>query len=96
MEAVTGYRIEAADGEIGHVEGFILDDANWAIRYMEVATRNWWPGKKVLVSPSWIGRVSWTNSTVYFRLSREAIQTGPEFDRSAPISMVIVEDRVSR
>jgi hypothetical protein len=50
-EAVTGYGIEAADGEIGHVEGFVLDDESWAIRYMEVATRNWWPGKKVLVSP---------------------------------------------
>lgn len=93
MEAVTGYRIEAADGEIGHVEGFILDDANWAIRYMEVATRNWWPGKKVLISPSWIGRVSWTNSTVYVGLSREAIQTGPEFDESAPINREY-EDRL--
>jgi hypothetical protein len=92
-EAVTGYRIEAADGEIGHVEGFVLDDANWAIRYMEVATKNWWPGKKVLVSPSWIRRVSWTDSTVYVGLSREAIQTGPKFDESAPITREY-EDRL--
>src|ERR1039458_279431 len=48
-EAVTGYNIEAADGEIGHVDGFVVDDEAWAIRYIEVATRNWWPGKKVLV-----------------------------------------------
>ena len=50
-EAVTGYYIEAADGEIGHVDGFVVDDEAWAIRYVEVATKNWWPGKKVLVSP---------------------------------------------
>jgi hypothetical protein len=92
-EAVTGYSIEATDGEIGHVDGFILDDTTWAIRYMEIATRNWWPGKKVLVSPAWIRRVSWTDSTVYVGLSREAIKTGPEFDRSAPITREY-EDRL--
>lgn len=61
---VIGYHIQALDGEIGHVEDFIVDDANWAIRYMVVDTRNWWPGKKVLVSPQWIKAVSWgsTNS----------------------------------
>jgi hypothetical protein len=85
-EAVTGYTIQASDGEIGHVDGFVLDDETWNIRYMEVATRNWWPGKKVLVSPSWIERVSWTDSTVYVGLSRQAIQSGPEFDKSAPIT----------
>jgi len=52
-DAVTGYYIEASDGEIGYVEGFLLDDESWAIRYIEVATRNWWPGRKVLVSPAY-------------------------------------------
>jgi hypothetical protein len=85
-EAVTGYSIEAADGEIGHVEGFVVDDEAWAIRYIEVATRNWWPGKKVLVSPAWIERVSWTDSKVYAGLTREAIQNAPEYIESAPIT----------
>jgi hypothetical protein len=85
-EAVTGYNIEAADGEIGHVDGFIVDDEAWAIRYMEVATRNWWPGKKVLVSPAWIERVSWADSNVYVGLSREAIQNAPEYVESVPIT----------
>jgi hypothetical protein len=85
-EAVTGYSIEAADGEIGHVNGFVVDDEAWAVRYMEVATRNWWPGKKVLVSPAWIERVSWTDSKVYVGLSRDAIQNGPEYVESTPIT----------
>jgi hypothetical protein len=84
--AVTGYYIEAADGEIGHLSGFVVDDNAWAIRYIEVSTRNWWPGKKVLVSPSWIDRVSWTDSKVYVRLAREAIKNGPEYAESVPIS----------
>ena len=85
-EAVTGYHIEAADGEIGHVDGFVVDDEAWAIRYIEVATRNWWPGKKVLVSPAWIERVSWEDSKVYVGLSREAIKNGPEYVESMPIT----------
>jgi hypothetical protein len=85
-EAVTGYNIEAADGEIGHVDGFVVDEEPWAIRYIEVATRNWWPGKKVLVSPAWIERVSWADSKVYVGLSREAIKDAPEYVESMPIT----------
>lgn len=85
-ESVTGYHVEAVDGEIGHVEGFVMDDASWAIRYVEVATRNWWPGKRVLVSPAWIELVSWTDSKVYVGLTREAIKNGPEYTEPAPIT----------
>jgi len=86
IQAVTGYRIEAADGDIGHVDGFVLDDETWDIRYMEVVTRNWLPGKKVLVAPSWIQRVSWSDSKVYVGLTCDALQTAQEFDKSAPIT----------
>ena len=85
-EAVTGYHIEAADGELGHVDGFVLDDEAWAIRYIVVATRNWWPGRNVLISPSWIERVSWADSKVCVGLSLDAIKSGPEFVESVPIT----------
>jgi hypothetical protein len=85
-EAVTGYHVGATDGEIGHVDGFVVDDEAWAIRYIEVATRNWLPGKKVLVSPAWIERVSWADSKVYTGLSQEAIKNGPEYLVSRPIT----------
>lgn len=78
-DAVTGHHIQATDGEIGHVEDFILDDETWAIRYLVIDTRNWWPGKKVLVSPEWIERVSWTESKVFVKLSREDIKASPEY-----------------
>jgi hypothetical protein len=93
IDAVTGYYLEATDGEIGHVNGFLLDDKRWAIRYMEVATRNWWPGKKVLVSPRWIQRVSWTESKVFIRLTRDVIQKGPEYTESQPLTREY-EDRL--
>lgn len=46
---VSGHHVHATDGEIGHAEDFLLDDATWAIRYFVIDTKNWWPGKKVLV-----------------------------------------------
>jgi hypothetical protein len=76
---VTGHHIQAADGEIGHVEDFIIDDETWAIRYLIIDTRNWWPGKKVLVSPQWIERVSWIESKVFVNLTRETIRQSPEY-----------------
>jgi hypothetical protein len=85
-EAVTGYSIGAADGEIGHLDGFVVDDEAWAVRYIDVATRNWWPGKKVLVSPAWIERVSWAKSEIFVGLTREAIKNAPEYIESRPIT----------
>ena len=82
---VTGYYIEATDGDIGHVDDFIVDTAAWAIRYMLVDTRNWWPGKKVLVSPEWINEVSWPDSRVYVDMSKEAIKSAPEYDPNQPV-----------
>src|SRR5262245_24375182 len=82
---VTGYCIEATDGDIGHVEDFLVDDREWAIRYMIVDTRNWWPGRKVIVSPEWINRVSWPDSRVYVDMSREGVKTAPEYDPDRPL-----------
>jgi sporulation protein YlmC with PRC-barrel domain len=82
---VIGYYLEATDGDLGHVDDFTVDDREWAIRYMVVDTRNWWPGKKVLVSPEWIREVSWPDSRVYVDLSREGIKSAPEFDPARPL-----------
>ncbi len=81
--AVSGYNIEALDGEIGHVSDFVIDDDNWTIRYLIVSTGNWWPGKKVLISPEWIQRVSWIDSKVFVKLTREAVKQSPEFTDDA-------------
>jgi uncharacterized protein YrrD len=90
---VMGYHIEATDGEIGHVEDFIVDDESWALRYMIVDTVNWWPGKKVVVAPEWITGVSWSNSRVSVNLSREKIKNAPEYDPRTMVSRDF-EDRL--
>ncbi len=76
---VSGHHIQASDGDIGHVEDFIIDDETWAIRYLVIDTRNWWPGKKVLVATQWIESVSWSELKVFVNLTREAIRQSPEY-----------------
>jgi uncharacterized protein YrrD len=83
---VTGYHLQALDGEIGHVADFIIDDETWAIRYLIINTGNWWPGRQVLVSPHWIERVSWSESKVFFNLSRDTIKESPEYTEESLIT----------
>jgi hypothetical protein len=83
---VTGHHIQALDGEIGHVEDFIIDDETWAIRYLVIDTKNWWAGKSVLISPQWIERVSWGELKVFVNLSREIIKESPEYTAKSLIT----------
>lgn len=82
---VIGYHIQALDGEIGHVETFLVDDASWRIHYLVVDTRNWLPGKKVLIAPEWIEKFVWKESKVFVDLTTEQIQESPEYDDSFPV-----------
>jgi len=84
--AVSGYHVQATDEEIGHIEDFVIDDETWKIRYLVVDTRNWWPGKNVLLSPEWIDRVSWSDRKVFVNLPKEAIKEAPEFSKDQPIT----------
>jgi hypothetical protein len=83
--AVMGYHIHARDGDIGHVQGFLVDDYLWAVRYLIVNTSNWWVGHQVLVSPEWIQDVSWSDSKVTIDLDRQAIKDAPAYDEGALI-----------
>jgi hypothetical protein len=83
---VFGYRLHASDGDIGHVDDFIVNDADWAIRYLVVDTHDWLAGKKVLISPWWVHEIRWEESRFHLGISRDAIRESPEYDFSRPVS----------
>jgi hypothetical protein len=83
---VIGYKIHATDGQIGHVEDFIISDEDWVIRYLVADTRNWLPGRSVLVSPEWVTDISWEGQEVRMDVSKETIEDSPPFDPSAPVN----------
>jgi hypothetical protein len=84
-EAITGYYIHASDGEIGHIEGFLLRDADWSIPYVIVDTKNWWPGKKVLISPQSIREIDFTGQLVNLNIKRQTVKDSPPYDSSTII-----------
>jgi hypothetical protein len=90
---VLGYDILASDGEIGHVSDFILDEDEWSVRAAVAATRNWLPGKHVLVPVSRLDEVDWSEERLEVRMTREEIKKGPEYDPHKPIN-VELEARV--
>ena len=77
---VSGYHIQAKDGEIGQVTDFLFDDENWAVRHLVVDTGTWLPGRKVLVAPPWIERIDWAERKVYVALTQESVRQSPSFD----------------
>ena len=89
--AVIGYHIHAEDGDIGHVQGLLVDEDTWAIRYIIVDTGNWWAGHQVLVSPEWIRDLSWPDSELLVDLTRQQIKDAPAYDPEVPFDRELEE-----
>ena len=85
IEAVTGYNIHATDGEIGHVEDFLVEEVDWSIHYLVVDTKNWWPAKKVLISPRSARTIDWSSKLVNLDVSRQKVKDSPEYDASVTV-----------
>ena len=92
VSEVTGYRVHAVDGEIGHVENLMLDDTDWSVPYLIVDTRNWWFGRRVLISPLAVKRIDWSDRHVELNLTRERVQASPPWDPLAAFN----DDYVTR
>lgn len=77
---VTGYYIRAKDDDIGHVEDLVVSAADWTLPFLIVDTRNWWPGRHVLVPTGAIERIAWSERLVRLDRTRQEIQESPEYD----------------
>jgi hypothetical protein len=86
LDDVLGYGIRAVDGDIGHVDDLVADDAVWTIRYLIADTRNWLPGRKVLLSPEWIERISWSSRDVTVDMTQQQVKDSPEYEPTAAVN----------
>ncbi|HLY54652.1 MAG TPA: PRC-barrel domain-containing protein [Stellaceae bacterium] len=85
IAAVTGYHVHATDGDIGHLEDFLVDDAGWLIRYITVDTGTWWPGQRVLISPRSVRTIDWAERLVRLDVPRQKVKDSPPYDRAATV-----------
>ncbi len=82
--AVTGYHVHALDGDIGHVDGMLIDPRNWAIRFLILNTSNWWVGHQVMIATRLVRDIRWGDSKMSIALTREAIKGSHVYDDSQP------------
>jgi hypothetical protein len=74
--AVHGYRLEASDGNIGHVSDFLMDTQSWTLPRLVIKT-GWLPGKEVEIPTSKVDRISYDESTVFVNLTGTAVERSP-------------------
>jgi hypothetical protein len=90
LNLIQGFHVHATDGDIGHVDDFLLEESSWQIRYLVVDTTNWLGGKWVAVSPSSVTRIDWSNREVYVSLTRAQIRDSPSMEEAQVPSYELV------
>ncbi len=77
---VTGYHVHATDGNIGHVENFLVDSESWGVRYLIVDTSNWWVGQHVLLAPYAVKDVDWPGHRIQLDVTRDKVKSSPSWN----------------
>jgi len=80
VRELSGYHILATDGKIGHVDDFIIEQDDCRLRHLIVDTRNWLPGRRVLVEPEMVTGIEFRRKTISVNVNRQGIRGAPEFD----------------
>lgn len=86
LQDVLGYHISARDAEVGHLDDLIVDAATWTIRQIVVDTRNWIPGRRVLISPDSVSEIDWAERKVLVDRYAQEIRNSADYDPGAPIN----------
>ena len=85
-KTILGFKIEAIDGDIGHVSDLFFDDEHWVIRYIVVKTGGWLNRKEVLLSPIGVASFDWSGQGIRVRHTIEEVQNSPDVDTHMPLS----------
>jgi len=70
---LVNYEVCATDGEMGRLEGFILDEASWHLGYLDVKTGDWLHSRSVLIPTRWVKSISWADLRIDLHHSRDGI-----------------------
>lgn len=71
--AVRGYHIKATDGDLGHVDSFLIGSQDWQIHTIVVKTGIWNLGKEIHLFPEEIESIDYENSAVEVRFSKDSL-----------------------
>jgi hypothetical protein len=77
---MRGFHIVATDGEVGHVDDFLIDEASKIMRYLVVDTSNWIGGKTVVIAGTAIERIDSPAKKIFVALTRLEVERAPSVE----------------
>ncbi len=86
LKEVTDYSVTIDDERIGKVDGFLVEDSTWALRYLIADTGKWLSHHRVVLPPSLIKEISWADHAVALNVSKEALEQAPAYDDNGPLT----------
>ena len=75
----TGFHLHASDGEIGHVDDFLIGEESWRIRYLLVDTSNWIGGRSVIVLTDAVTGIDRDRGALQVAATREEVRSSQPF-----------------
>ena len=86
IKKISGHKLAASNGEIGHIKDFYFDDKTWAVRYLVVDTGGWLDDRLVLLAPHALGKFDQLEKILPVNLTRQQIENSPSIDAHRPVS----------
>lgn len=79
---IRGLHLHATDGEIGHIDDFLIEEGRWGVSYLVVDTSNWIGGRWVLISPTVVTNIDSAHGIVAVSLTRDQIKNSPSIENA--------------
>jgi len=77
LKELLRYRVKAADGDIGGIVDFLLDDEHWTVRYLVVETPGFFNGRQILITPISFHHADWATKRFHLALTLAKIKNSP-------------------
>ena len=92
IKELYGEKLNALDGEIGHVKDFYFDDQSWAVRYVVAETGTWLTSRQVLLSPLAFGTLYQDGRDILVNITKKQIEDSPSIELHKPVSRQYEEE----
>jgi sporulation protein YlmC with PRC-barrel domain len=92
VKELSGYRTFATDGLVGSVKDFIIEDEEWRVCYLVIATSSEDEGdKQVLLALDWIDHIDVASKEVSIDLTEDSVRRSPAFNPDIPVNLQFEE-----
>lgn len=86
LRDLSGFGLQARDGEIGQLSEVYFDDQAWFVRYLVVRMGGRFLGREVLITPQVIESVDEQARRIVVELAREQVENSPPVGSTRPVS----------